>query len=130
MLEKKLSELGNLDSIGKIRSPVKMVDILSSMISLMKDLLRLSKRHKIENHLFYGDAFQKIYNMLGESRLNRWLGQQDNLDQGENLWLALTTFLEKELRVSQQKVLTLGSQNLEIPADWQDDFFVFGKSLT
>ena len=105
MLEKKLSELGNLDSIGKIRSPVKMVDILSSMISLMKDLLRLSKRHKIENHLFYGDAFQKIYNMLGESRLNRWLGQQDNLDQGENLWLALTTFLEKELRVCQQKVL-------------------------
>ncbi len=103
MLAKKINELSNIECISKIKDTSKVIDALSSIINLMKDLLQLSKRHKIENHLFYGDGFDRIYRMMGESRLNRWLNKRDDLSAGEELWLALILFLEKDLKVSQQK---------------------------
>ena len=103
MLAKKINELSSIENISKIKDTSKVIDALSGIINLMKDLLQLSKRHKIENHLFYGEGFDKIYRMMGDSRLNRWLALQEDLIAGEELWLALITFLEKDLKVSQQK---------------------------
>ena len=71
----------------------------------MKDLMQLSKRHGIENHLYFGDGLEKIYRLMGEGRINRWFSQIDEKKEGEELWLELIKFFEKELKVNQQKAL-------------------------
>ena len=56
-----------------------------------------------------GDGLEKIYQLLGDSRMARWLAIvcEEAYDDKE-LWLKLIQFLEKELKVQQQKVLIHG----------------------
>ena len=71
----------------------------------MKDLLHLSKRHEIENHLFYGDGLNRVFRLMGEGRVNLWLSEREDGLFGKPEWLAVIKFLEKELKICQQKVL-------------------------
>ena len=60
MLSKKIAEINNIDVLWKIKTPAKIVEGLSKVINLMKDLMELSKFHNIENKLYNGDAIEKI----------------------------------------------------------------------
>ena len=111
LLANKLSELNNIEQLSRQREPAKIVDALSKLIHLMKDLLQLAKRHNIENKLYYGGGIDKVYQMMGEHRLNRWLTIAEVQDEGENQWLEVVEFLEKELRVNQQKVNIFSSSS-------------------
>ena len=113
MLNKKLKELDNIDMKQKDLS--KVVEGLSRIINLMKDLVSLSKQHNIQNHLFFGNTLDKIYRMLGEERLRRWLSRDESSDEGEPLWNSLIDFLEKELRVAQKSALVLGKRPKDQP---------------
>ena len=106
MLSKKLAEINNIDVLWKVKTPAKIVEGLSKVINLMKDLMELSKFHNIENKLYNGDAIEKIYKLLGDSRVTRWLSSScdENLEDAE-LWNKLIKFLEKDVRVQQQKAL-------------------------
>ena len=75
----------------------------------MKDLLKLAEKHKIERYLFYGDALDRIYKLMGDGRLTRWLDNayDDKLEEKE-LWIKLIVFLQKKIRVQQQKMLIQG----------------------
>ena len=70
----------------------------------MKDLVSLSKQHKIERKLYHGDGLQKIYKLIGESRITRWLSQtcDENLNE-ENSRESLQMFLERDLKIQQQR---------------------------
>ena len=74
----------------------------------MSDLLKLASKHKIEKHLFYGDALDRIYKTMKEHRMTRWLEQSCEQDLIEKLlWNKLITFLEKEVKIKQQKMMML-----------------------
>ena len=69
MLSKKLAEINNIDVLWKVKTPAKIVEGLSKIINLMKDLMELSKFRNIENRLYNGDVIEKIYKLLGDSRV-------------------------------------------------------------
>ena len=115
LLKQKLSELSGVENVSKSRDPSKAIDALNQVINLMKNLMQLAKRHDIENHLFYGDGLTQVYRLMGEGRVNRWLNEREVLisnalgrnDEffGEPEWQAVIRFLEKELKICQQKAL-------------------------
>ena len=58
--EKELTELENLEPIWKIKSPAKIAESLTKIISTIKDFMQLSHRHNIETKLYNSDALDKI----------------------------------------------------------------------
>ena len=101
LLTKKLNQVKKFESLSKTRDPEKLVCALSRLINTMKDLLKLAEEHKIERHLFYGDA---IYKLMGDGRVTRWLDNayDDKLEEKE-MWIKLIAFLEKEIRDSSNR---------------------------
>ena len=64
--EKELTELENLEPIWKIKSPAKIAESLTKIISTMKDLMQHSHRHDIEPKLYNSHALDKIYKLMGD----------------------------------------------------------------
>ena len=106
MLKRKLSEIDSMEGIWSYKNPEKMIEGLSKIINLMRDLMNLAKQHNIENKLYLGDALDRIVGLLGESRLHRWLTLSCESDtEGEETWKEFMIFLEKEVKVCQHRVL-------------------------
>ena len=108
MLSKKLNLLNSIDLSRKQKDSSKLIDGLSKLVNLMKDLRQLATQHNIQSHLYYGDTLERIYQMMGEDRMRRWLSQDSIPDDGEPLWTGLIAFLEKELKVCQQTSIMMG----------------------
>ena len=111
LLSKKLAEV---ESTRKPKGNVqlKTVDTLSAIINVMRDLMKLAKRHSIENKLYYGDGLNRIYRQMDTSMRRRWLERSTTTDsmttsEGEPLWTNLIAFLEKEMKVHQQDAIII-----------------------
>ena len=105
MLSKRLIELENLEPIWKIKSPAKIAESLTKIISTIKDLMQLSHRHDIEPKLYDSDALDKIYKQMGVGRMTKWLSSIYDEDiEGEVLKKRLIVFLEKDFSIQQQKI--------------------------
>ena len=83
------------------------VEVLSKIINLMRDLLKFSQRHNIEDKLFCGDGLNRIYRLIDGNRRRKWLEIASDFNEGEDQWNRLITFLEKELKVSQQDAIIM-----------------------
>ena len=107
LLQKKLEKLDSLQGLWTHKAPEKVIEGLSRIINLMRDLMHLAKDHSIENKLYLGDSLERITAVLGENQLHRWLtlSCDKDLSDGEHQWVELITFLEKEIKINQQKVL-------------------------
>ncbi len=106
MLQRKLSEINTIDGLWNFKDPEKMIEGFSKVINLMRDLMSLSKQHSIENKLYLGDALDRIVGLLGESRIHRWLTLScEKETEGEEKWKEFMAFLDKEIKVCQQRVL-------------------------
>ena len=106
MLSKKLDEFSKIEGLWKYKQPSKVVEGLSKIVNLMQDVMKLAKRHKIVNTLYYGDSIDRIYKLCGNERMTRWFSLQcDKTWEGEELWIKLISFLEKDIRINQQKML-------------------------
>ena len=83
-----------------------VVAALSQIINTMKDLQRLASEHHIESKLYSGDGLERIYQLLGDNRVTRWLSKlcQETYDDLEQ-WMKLKEFLKKDLKVQQQRIL-------------------------
>ena len=82
------------------------------MINTVKDLEHLACEHNIQARLYSGDGLDRIYQLLGDNHVTRWLSTIcDDTYNGQELWSKLTEFLEKELRVQQQKLLIRGKND-------------------
>ena len=102
LLANKLSEINSFDL--KQKDSVKIVEFLSKVTNIMRDLMQLAATHSIENELYYGDAFSRIYNLLGESRMMRWLTLNcETPKEGKWKWKQLIEFLENDLKIHQQR---------------------------
>ena len=106
MLNKKLADLSNSGHLWRIKDLEKLIEGISKIINSMKDMIKLAGEHHIEQSLYHGDGLERIYNLLGDSRLTRWFSDvtEKNLREPE-LWVHLISFLEKEVKVQQQKLL-------------------------
>ena len=71
MLSKKLTELDNLEPIWEIKSPAKIAESLTKIMSTIKDLMQLSCRHDIEPKLYNSDALDKMYKLMGDGRMTK-----------------------------------------------------------
>ena len=106
MLTKKLNEIEQLEFIWRKRSPVKIAEALTKILNVLKDLMHLAKEHRIENRLYNSDALDKIYRIIGDERVTKWLVNIYNKDyEGEELWNRLIDHIEKDVNIQQQKIL-------------------------
>ena len=123
MLHKKISVLTNFTPLWKISNPEKTSDALIRIINLIKDLINLAEKHNIKEKLYNGDGLERIYNMLGDSRLIRWLTKSSEEElEGEEQWSKLIEFLEKEARVHQQRSLLQRTSFRVTPNRKEDSF--------
>ena len=106
LLNKKLTNLHKINNLWKFKDPEKLIDGISSITNIMKDLIKLASDHGIEQRLYCGDGIERIYDLLGDTRLTRWFADiSEKSLSDEELWNYLLKFLEKEIRVQQQKML-------------------------
>ena len=102
LLKRKIGEVDRIAYLWKIRGPEKVAEMLSKLINVMKDLMKLATEHDIEARLYSG--LERIYNLLGDSRLTRWLSQiTEKKLSDKQLWSGLIIFLESDLKVQQQR---------------------------
>ena len=73
VLKKKLSQTGNISQLWKIRDQEKLVDALSKIMNMMRELHQLVEQHNIKSKLYSGHRLERIYQMMGDSRVTRWL---------------------------------------------------------
>ena len=121
MLHKKMSTLTNFTPLWKTSNPEKTSDALIKIINLIKDLMNLAEKYSIKEKLYNGDGLERIYSLLGDLRLIRWLTKvsEDELE-GEEQWSKLIEFLEKEARVHQQRSL-IQRTNFKAPPSKKED---------
>ena len=104
MLNKKLSEVKAITPLWRMKDSERLKESLSKMINAIDELLKLARRHKIEEKLYNGDGLYTIYGILGDARVTRWLNSIDDQElEGEELWKRLIKYLEKEVRVHSEK---------------------------
>ena len=83
-----------------------MVDALSKIINMMRDLHQLAEQRKIKSKLYSGDGLERIDRMIGDSRITRWLSTICEVEYNDKqTWHHLIKFLERDLKVQQQKLL-------------------------
>ena len=111
MLTNKISQLNTIQSLWKYKEPERVIEALTKVINLMKELMKMSKKHNIEAKLYHGDSIERIYKLLGDSRVTRWLsGTYDQKLDDKQAWSKLTEFLEKDMKIQQQKLMFCGGK--------------------
>ena len=102
LLKKKLSQIGNISQIWKIRDQEKLIDALNKIINMMRELYQLPEQHTIKSRLYSGDGLERIYQMMGDSRVQRWLSTICEVEYNDKqTWHYLIDFLERDLKVQQ-----------------------------
>ena len=70
----------------------------SKQINTKKDLKHLTCQHNIQARLYSGDGPDRIYQLLGDNHVKRWLSTTcDDTYNDRELWPWLIEFLEKKL---------------------------------
>lgn len=118
MLSRKLMEVRKLGPLQKIRDAERYKVAIGALLNSMYELKKLSRDHGLLQKLYHGEALDVIIGIMGDRLLTRWISK---LDEGEPMieeqrWANLTTFLEKELRIQEEKSL-LKSSRAEIPEE-------------
>ena len=99
-------ELSNLDKLWKLKDSTIISESLSKVINVIKDLMNLAETHNIEPRLYHGDGVNQIYKPIGNKQTTQWLHIiEEEMPEGKELWIRLLKFLERELRIQQQKQL-------------------------
>ena len=106
LLKKKVSEINKISQLSKLKDTERVVAALSQIINTMKDLQRLASEHHIESTLYSGDGLGRIYQLLDDNRVTRWLSKlcEETYDDHEQ-WMKLIELLEKDMKVQQQRML-------------------------
>ena len=109
LLSNKVAELNKVAHLSpkSNNDPETVIEGLSSIIHLMKDLMQLAEDHSIEERLFHGGAMDRIQELMGDARFTRWLSAsyEKDLNDEKTRWIDLLAFLEKEVKVNQQRLM-------------------------
>ena len=63
LLKKTLMELDKYSNISKLRDSKKLITLLSKLINIIRDLMKLASNHDIEAKLYSGHGIDKIYSL-------------------------------------------------------------------
>jgi len=106
MLAKKLQQISKTDSLAKLKDPEKLVLGLGKLTNVLRDVMTLARQNNIEANLFYSDGLERVYRLLGDSRVTRWLSTTcDEEMTPKDTWKKLISFLDKEQKLQQQKMM-------------------------
>ena len=106
LLKRELSQIGNISQLWKIRDQQKLVDALTKIINLMRELYQLAEQHNIKSRLYSGDRLERIHQMIGDNLVTRWLSTICEVEYNdEQTWHHLIEFFQPDLKVQQQKLL-------------------------
>ena len=91
LLSRRIACFDKQESLSKTKDPEKIVSGLCQLTNLMRDLMSLASKHKIEMNLFYGDGLERIYKIMSDDRevkMARTIdrtrcSQQDTLDEAD-----------------------------------------------
>ena len=115
MLNSKLHSINKLEAMWKLKQPEKVTNALVKVVNLMKDLMKLSEEHNIEEKLYHGEGLQQIYKQLGDGRVTRWLLTICNEQlEYKKVLEKLILFLEKEVKIQQQRILISSRSTTEL----------------
>ena len=114
LLSKKFSEIDNVPQLVKSREVEKVSDGLNKVISVMKDLVNLALTHEIEEKLYHGDGLERVFKVIGDNRMTRWLSTscEEKMDE-KKTWESVIKFLEKELEIQQQKFIIADATSIQ-----------------
>lgn len=115
MLKNKTQVLKRIGALWKLKDAERIKNGLASLLNVMSELLKISKEHNIEQRLYNGEALDIIYGLLGDYRLTKWLtiiSEKDPELVDGDLWDEFVKFLEKELRIQEEKSLIDFKHNL------------------
>ncbi|XP_066913300.1 uncharacterized protein [Clytia hemisphaerica] len=106
LVSRKLADIKKLDPIKTRHDPAKILRTITGMIKVLRDLISLAEQHKIENQLYYGDCLDQVYQLLDDTRLDKWLATicEEEITEKQK-WSNLIIFLEKDVKLLQQKQL-------------------------
>lgn len=99
MLIKKLNNISNMDNLGSTKDLEAIALSLSKIITKMKEIIHLAKEH-----LYFSNGLPRIYSLLDEPRLTRWLRTIADEDKPERQWSRLVIYLVDEQKLQQQKI--------------------------
>ena len=106
LLKRKFTEVDSINDLSKIRNPEKVSNSLSKLINVIRDLLKLAADHDIEDKLYHGDGLDRIYQLMGDERLTKWLTHISDKNLSiKRTWTSLVAFLESDMRIQHQKIL-------------------------
>ena len=122
MLTKKLDSINDLEQIWKMKDSEKVISALQRIVNVMKDLAELSKEHKVENDLYYGDGLERIMKLLDEKRSMKWISETcDSKLSNQQTWESVVKFLEKEAKILEHKINVLGKEESHEKPRIKDD---------
>ena len=59
------------------------MDALRKIINVIRDLYQLPEQQDIKSRLCNGDGLERIYQMMGDSRVTRWLSTIDEVEYND-----------------------------------------------
>ena len=104
MLTKKLNQISSMDNLSSTKDHEAIALSLSKIITTLKETIHLAEQHNIEQNLYFSDGLTRIYNLLDEPRLSRWLRTIAEEGNPKQQWSRLVTYLEDEQKLQQQRI--------------------------
>ena len=106
-MRSKLKEVEKVGPIWKGKDKSKKVQALSKLIFVMNDLQDLALKHTIENDLYHGGGFQKVYDVIGNVYRDKFIRActEVTFKEKKEKWVKLVEFLKAELRVQEEILL-------------------------
>ena len=106
LLKKKLSQIRNISQLWKIRHQEKLVNALSKIINMMRELHQIAEQHNMKPTLYSDDRLERIHQMMCDSRVTRWLSTICEVEYNdEQTWHHLIELFQRDLKVQQQKLI-------------------------
>ena len=79
-------------------------------------------------NFFYGDGLERIYMVMGDAWLTKWLEYSVDFDlHNKTLWTKLIGFLEKEIKIQQQKTF-IGKERCQNPTRYKPSTHISNRN--
>lgn len=79
-----------------------MAEVLGKIIKVMRDLMQSAEKHNINAKLRTSAAIERIYKLIGDKIITRWLSNScDDEFLYNKLWEQLIAFLQNKMKVQQ-----------------------------
>ena len=118
LFQNKISSLGQFSDFEKIKDDETKTYVISSLLNVMTDLVKLAEKYELEGELYFGGDLLRILNLIGRNRERKFImpTASDERLKGKAKWEKLVEFLKIELKGCEACLL-----NGKIRQSWNSD---------